>query len=47
MRQDNAQGNKPLKTRSGHGIDVAVTRGDYLDGSAVRQIRGQIGRAHV
>ena len=39
MRQDDAQGDKPLKTRSGHGIDVAVRRGDYLDGSAIRQIK--------
>ena len=42
MRQDDAQGDKPLKTRSGHGIDVAVQREDYLDGSAMRQIRSLI-----
>jgi 2-polyprenyl-3-methyl-5-hydroxy-6-metoxy-1,4-benzoquinol methylase len=42
MRQDETQGNKPLKTRSGHGIDVAVQREDYLDGSAIRQIRSLI-----
>lgn len=39
MRQDDAQDDRPLKTRSGHGIDVAVQREDYLDGSAIRQIR--------
>lgn len=39
MGQHDAQGDKPLKTQSGHGIDVAVSRGDFLDGSAVRQIR--------
>lgn len=39
MRQDDAQADKPRKTPSGHGIDVAVQREDYLDGSAVRQIR--------
>lgn len=42
MRQDDAQGDKPLKTRSGHGIDVAVQREDYLDGSAIRQIRSLV-----
>jgi 2-polyprenyl-3-methyl-5-hydroxy-6-metoxy-1,4-benzoquinol methylase len=42
MRQDNAQGDKPLKTKSGHGIDVAVQREDYLDGSAIRQIRSLV-----
>lgn len=42
MRQDDAQGDKPLKTRSGHGIDVAVQRQDYLDGSAIRQIRSLV-----
>ncbi len=39
MRQDDVQGDKPIKTQSGHGIDVAVQRADYLDGSAIRQIR--------
>lgn len=39
MRQHDAQDDKPLKTRSGHGIDVAAQREDYLDGSAIRQIR--------
>lgn len=42
MRQDDARGDKPLKTRSGHGIDVAVQREDYLDGSAIRQIRSLV-----
>lgn len=42
MRQDDAQGDKPLKTKSGHGIDVAVQREDYLDGSAIRQIRSLV-----
>lgn len=39
MSQDDARGDSPLKTKSGHGIDVAIQRGDFLDGSAVRQIR--------
>ena len=42
MRQDDVQGDKPVKTRSGHGIDVAVQREDYLDGSAIRQIRSLV-----
>jgi 2-polyprenyl-3-methyl-5-hydroxy-6-metoxy-1,4-benzoquinol methylase len=42
MRQDDAWSDKPLKTRSGHGIDVAVQREDYLDGSAIRQIRSLV-----
>lgn len=42
MRQDDVQGDKPIKTRSGHGIDVAVQREDYLDGSAIRQIRSLV-----
>jgi 2-polyprenyl-3-methyl-5-hydroxy-6-metoxy-1,4-benzoquinol methylase len=42
MRQDHAQGDKPLKTKSGHGIDVAIQREDFLDGSAITQIRSLV-----
>lgn len=42
MRQDDVQGGKPVKTKSGHGIDVALQREDYLDGSAIRQIRSLV-----
>jgi 2-polyprenyl-3-methyl-5-hydroxy-6-metoxy-1,4-benzoquinol methylase len=47
MRQDDAQADKPLKTKSGHGIDVAVQREDYLDGSAIRQIRSLVAQRGV
>jgi hypothetical protein len=39
MGQDDAPGDKPLKTKSGHGIDVAVQPEDFLDGSAIRHVR--------
>lgn len=42
MRQDDVQDGKPVKTKSGHGIDVALQREDYLDGSAIRQIRSLV-----
>jgi SAM-dependent methyltransferase len=47
MRQDDARGDKPLKTRSGHGIDVAAQREDYLDGSAIRQIRSLVAEGNT
>jgi 2-polyprenyl-3-methyl-5-hydroxy-6-metoxy-1,4-benzoquinol methylase len=37
-------GDRPLTTRSGHGIDVAIQRQDYLDGSAVKRIKNLIGQ---
>lgn len=39
MNRDDARGDSPLKTKSGHGVDVATRREDFLDGSAIRQIR--------
>lgn len=40
MSKVNVYGDKQIKTGSGHGIDVAVQREDFLDGSAIRWIRG-------
>lgn len=47
MSPPKPHGDIPLKTRSGHGIDVASQREDFLDGSAVRQIKSLLGQQSI
>jgi SAM-dependent methyltransferase len=44
MSRSSGYGDRPLTTRSGHGIDVAIQREDYLDGSAIKWIKSLIGQ---
>jgi 2-polyprenyl-3-methyl-5-hydroxy-6-metoxy-1,4-benzoquinol methylase len=45
MSEFNEYGDRQLKSESGYGIDVAIQREDYLDGSAIRWIKSLISQS--